>query len=97
MPDSPECTKGCVMMPPGSIPPMQRSKGASILVAQYLEEFWRNSWGNFLEKGKFLGEFFGGGEILGGSAGAPGGWRGEGLAMNMVHQLKPFPHTYIVH
>ena len=54
MPDSPECTKGCVMMPPGSIPPMERSKEASILVAQYLEEFWRNSWRNFLEVGKFL-------------------------------------------
>ena len=50
--------------------------------------------GGILEK--FLEEFFGGGEILGGSAGAPGGWRGEGLAMNMVHPLKPFPHTYIV-
>ena len=39
--------KGCVIIPPGSIPPMERPKVASILVAQYLEEFL----GWFLEVG----------------------------------------------
>ena len=58
------------MIPPGSIPPMERPKEASILVAQYLEEFLGKG---FLDVGKFLEDL----------QGAPGGQRGEGLAMNI--------------
>ena len=86
------------MIPPGSIPPMERPKEASILVAQYLEEFlgkfledfwmWGNSW-----------RIFGGGEILGGSAGSAGrAERGRLGYEYTVHPLK-FCHCtiYIVH
>ena len=71
-------------------------------LGKFVEDFWRwgNSWrifesgeilGGFLEVGKYLGDFWWCiGNFLENLQGAPGGQREEGLAMNMVHPLKPY-------